>query len=178
MSRSKWKGPYMRQKIGKQTILKRSSEITPNMVEKIFWVHNGKSLIKIAISEKMLGFKAGEFVATRSQFVFKKKRRKKNKMGQKANPISLQLGTKKPWTIRFSEKKTRDVGIASEQNTQILKFIKNYLTRQTISLQNFQLCYNENVIIIFLSIFSFTSKNRSNARENAQITLKKKKYFD
>ena len=95
-------------------------------------------------------------------------------MGQKANPISLQLGTKKSWTIEFSEKKPRDVGLITEQSMQILKFIKRYLECQTISLQNFKLYYTENTITIFLSIFSFASKNKLNTHQNHMIKLKKK----
>ena len=75
MSRSKWKAPFFEKKIEKKKcILKRSSEITPVLVNKSVWVHDGKTLKKVEISDTMVGHKAGEFVFTRSEFSFKKKK--------------------------------------------------------------------------------------------------------
>ena len=78
MSRSKWKGPVLKQKALKSRIIvKRYSEITPNCVGKTLWGHNGKDLIKIEVKEEMLRHKFGEFIPTRKPFTFKKKKKKK-----------------------------------------------------------------------------------------------------
>lgn len=78
MSRSKWKGPVLKQKrINNRTIAKRDTEITPSFVGKIIWGHTGKDLIKVEVTEKMLRHKLGEFIPTRKFFSFKKKKKKK-----------------------------------------------------------------------------------------------------
>lgn len=78
MSRSKWKGPFSKEKKDKQKqiLLKRNTEITAYFLNKIVWCHNGQNSVKIDITENMLGHKIGEFVFTRSDFSFKKKKKK------------------------------------------------------------------------------------------------------
>ena len=70
MNRAKWKGFYINFKA-------RNSEIIPQFLDLTFKVHNGKSYIEITITDDMIGYKFGEFVFTRSQFRFKKKKSKK-----------------------------------------------------------------------------------------------------
>lgn len=79
MRRSKWKGPYLEKKnVGQKFIMKRYSEIMPSFVGKTFWVHNGQKLVKVAVNDPTrVGHKIGEFVPTRCDFVFKKKKKKK-----------------------------------------------------------------------------------------------------
>lgn len=81
MSRSGWKGPFMRKKIvKKKTVIERFSTLTPSLIGEVVWVHDGKSFAKLDVSKTgMVGHKAGEFVRTRSEFVFKKKKKKKKK---------------------------------------------------------------------------------------------------
>jgi small subunit ribosomal protein S19 len=43
----------------------RASTIPPDFVSMNFLVHNGKSFIKVFITEDMVGHKLGEFAATR-----------------------------------------------------------------------------------------------------------------
>ena len=78
MSRSKWKGPFIKKKdpLEKKIKLKRSTEITAFFLNKIVWCHNGKNNVKVDITENMLGHKVGEFVFTRKEFFFKKKKKK------------------------------------------------------------------------------------------------------
>ncbi len=88
MSRSKWKGPFINTKSIEQMNLKtnspvlitRNSEIAPNFMGLTFKVYNGKIFNELIITnESMIGHKFGEFVFTRSQFIFKKKKSKKSK---------------------------------------------------------------------------------------------------
>lgn len=84
MSRSKWKNPFTKHlssKNKKRRILsiERNYEITPNMLGKTFKAHNGKTLVKLNISDEMIGYKVGEFIPTRVKFMFKKKRKTNKK---------------------------------------------------------------------------------------------------
>lgn len=76
MSRSSKKGPYINaklqkklaaQKAGSDEAIKtwaRDSEISPEMVGRLFAVHNGKNFIEVRISEEMVGHRLGEFALT------------------------------------------------------------------------------------------------------------------
>jgi small subunit ribosomal protein S19 len=86
MSRSKWKGPYINPKnlkditlITKQYVyfMSRNSEIIPKFLGLTFKVHNGKNYSEISVNDSMVGHKFGEFVFTRAEFSFKKKKSKK-----------------------------------------------------------------------------------------------------
>jgi len=79
MKRSKWKGPFFK-KLNlneKLPLLPRDFEITSRMVGIIGNVHSGRTLVKLTITDEMIGHKIGEFVPTRERFVFKKKKKKK-----------------------------------------------------------------------------------------------------
>lgn len=89
MSRVKWKGPYVNKKLLKkiknttfitknniQTISK-SSTLLPKFIGLTLKVYNGKTFVIIKITEEMIGHKLGEFVLTRKQFSYKKKKTKK-----------------------------------------------------------------------------------------------------
>ena len=81
MSRAKWKGPYIKKSLlksfsenkNKIYTTSRSSTIVPCLIGKNVYIHNGKSFLKIKITENMLGKKLGEFCPTRKSFSFKKK---------------------------------------------------------------------------------------------------------
>ena len=75
--RSQWKGPFVSKAVCEQNkiILKRSSQLTSSYLGKIVWCHNGKDLVKIEVTGDVLGFKAGTFAFTRSEFSFKKKKK-------------------------------------------------------------------------------------------------------
>lgn len=82
MNRSIWKGPYIKKKIycsntliNKNVIqISRNVIITPNFVNFNFIIHNGKNLLKIKVTENMVGYKFGEFCITRKKFSYKKKK--------------------------------------------------------------------------------------------------------
>jgi len=75
MSRSLKKGPYvdprLLEKMKKSApgeVIKtwsRSSEISPEMLGRVFSVHNGKSFIEVRVVEDMVGHRLGEFSPTR-----------------------------------------------------------------------------------------------------------------
>ena len=76
MPRSKKKIPYVHYSLIKKYLSysikdgpiktwSRASVIIPEFVGIIFNVHNGKSFVKISVSESMIGHKFGEFVSTR-----------------------------------------------------------------------------------------------------------------
>lgn len=87
MSRSKWKGPSLTKNSiqnlqNSETLhtsieVTRSSKILPKFLKKTFEIHNGKQLNEILVSEEMIGYRFGEFVATRKRFSFKKKKNSK-----------------------------------------------------------------------------------------------------
>ena len=79
MSRSLKKGPYMDPKLmGKVAKARaesshepiktwsRRTSIIPDFVNQTFLVHNGKTFIKVFVTEDMVGHKLGEFSPTRS----------------------------------------------------------------------------------------------------------------
>jgi|TARA_B110000908_G_scaffold170565_1_gene230533 small subunit ribosomal protein S19 len=88
MSRAKWKGPYILNKLLEESkknklnekylseiyTFSRASTIIPNFVGNTLNVHNGKTFSKIQITENMIGKKLGEFSPTRKTFSFKKKK--------------------------------------------------------------------------------------------------------
>lgn len=79
MKRSKWKGPLIkiRNSNKKLQILPRNYEITTQIIGLICYVYSGKKLVKLSITDEMIGHKVGEFVPTREKFEFKKKKKKK-----------------------------------------------------------------------------------------------------
>jgi small subunit ribosomal protein S19 len=77
MKRAKWKGPFV-QKLDFNktlTLLSRSYEITSQIVGLTFNVYSGKTLVKLSVTDEMIGHKVGEFVPTRERFIFKKKKK-------------------------------------------------------------------------------------------------------
>ena len=79
MSRSVKKGPYVHPKILKRVkdtkktgqkqpirIFSRSSMILPEFVGLHFNVHNGKIFMPVFVTEKMVGYRFGEFAPTRT----------------------------------------------------------------------------------------------------------------
>jgi small subunit ribosomal protein S19 len=89
MSRVKWKGPYVESKLLKKIqnatvvskndikTISRSSVILPKFIGLNIRVHNGKTFVIVKIVDEMVGYKLGEFVLTRKQFSFKKKKNNK-----------------------------------------------------------------------------------------------------
>lgn len=81
MNRVKSKGPFLEKTIltfeKKKSDFKtfaKTSTIIPKFIGKTIDVYNGKSFTKIKIIEEMVGYKLGEFVATRKKFSYKKKK--------------------------------------------------------------------------------------------------------
>jgi small subunit ribosomal protein S19 len=92
MSRSKWKGPYVNTEIlenliksekTESLVASRNSKIIPKFLNLTFKVYNGKSFTELVVTKEMINHKFGEFVFTRSKFVFKKKNQKKKKSKKK-----------------------------------------------------------------------------------------------
>jgi small subunit ribosomal protein S19 len=81
MKRAKWKGPFIQKKNNnnKQNIVKvlpRNYEITAQVVGLTCNVYSGKKLVKLNLTDEMIGHKAGEFSPTRAKFLYKKKKNK------------------------------------------------------------------------------------------------------
>lgn len=88
MNRVKWKGPYINNNllkkvkssklIPKSTIktITKNSIILPSFIELSFRVYNGKTFTIVKITDEMVGHKLGEFVPTRTQFIYKKGKNK------------------------------------------------------------------------------------------------------
>ena len=78
MSRSLKKGPYIDERLyervekmaadGRKDALKtwsRRCDIAPEFVGHTFMVHNGKTFVRVYVTEDMVGHKLGEFAPTR-----------------------------------------------------------------------------------------------------------------
>jgi len=71
MSRSIWKGPFLDKFLVKKSILNnqkiwsRRSVIPSSLIGKIVLIYSGKIFKKILITREKVGFKFGEFCATR-----------------------------------------------------------------------------------------------------------------
>ena len=73
MSRSKWKmQPINIENLTQQTN-NRTFTILPAHIDKTIEVYNGLKYIKITITKDMIGHKLGEYAATRSKNIIKKK---------------------------------------------------------------------------------------------------------
>lgn len=76
MSRSKWKGPYIRKKslinVKTNKYTSRESIIFPKFVDSELLIHTGRKFLKVTILEEMIGHKFGELVMTRKFFSYKK----------------------------------------------------------------------------------------------------------
>ncbi len=80
MSRSIWKPLYNNKKIltsEKIFIFNRRQIITSNFLNQTINIYNGIRFFEILVTEKMLGFKFGEFAPTRKIPIHKKKKNKK-----------------------------------------------------------------------------------------------------
>lgn len=89
MSRVKWKGPYVKNKLlnnikNSISVYKndikttsKDSVILPKFVGLTIQVYNGKTFVEVKVVEEMVGHKLGEFVLTRKQYSYKKKKNKK-----------------------------------------------------------------------------------------------------
>lgn len=82
MARSKFKGPLIFPINGldptkKTTLIYKHAHILPEYVDHLFTVYNGKKGVLLKITEPMIGHRFGEFISTRANYQFKKK--KKNK---------------------------------------------------------------------------------------------------
>jgi small subunit ribosomal protein S19 len=88
MNRVKWKGPHINHKLLKKieittssskNVIKTTSKnslIVPKFIGLKFQIYNGKIFINLKIIEEMLHHKLGEFINTRKQFSYKKKKKK------------------------------------------------------------------------------------------------------
>ena len=78
MSRSTKKGPYVDEKLMARVLRQKQSGdreglktwrrpcvIVPEFVGHTFLIHNGKTFIKLFVTEEMVGHRLGEFAATR-----------------------------------------------------------------------------------------------------------------
>lgn len=86
MNRVKWKGPYINSKLLKtientiyssKNVIKTTSKnsiIVPKFIGLTFQIYNGKTFITVKIIEEMINHKFGEFINTRKQFSYKKKK--------------------------------------------------------------------------------------------------------
>ena len=72
MSRSKWKGPYLKNL--SFNLMSRNSTIVPSLLNSVVKVHNGKEIYDLEITEEMFGHKLGEFCNTRKKHYYKKKK--------------------------------------------------------------------------------------------------------
>lgn len=96
MTRSLKKGPYIDPNVSKKVqhanavnsrkpikTWSRESTISPDMINLVFEVHNGKIFIEVHVTEAMVGHKLGEFAPTRTFRLHSGQRQAGMKAGQK-----------------------------------------------------------------------------------------------
>ena len=88
MNRVIWKGPYIENNLLKKVkvsnsvsnnnikTISKNSILLPKFFGLTLQIYNGKTFITIKITNEMIGHKLGEFVSTRKQFSYKKKKNK------------------------------------------------------------------------------------------------------
>ena len=86
MNRVIWKGPYIENNLLKKVkvsnsvsnnnikTISKNSILLPKFFGLTLQIYNGKTFITIKITNEMIGHKLGEFVSTRKQFSYKKKK--------------------------------------------------------------------------------------------------------
>ena len=79
MSRSLNKSPFFKVNLISTNqkwipIYNKNLTILPEYINHFVNVYNGKTFINIKITEKMIGFKFGEFINTRKKHIYKKKK--------------------------------------------------------------------------------------------------------
>jgi small subunit ribosomal protein S19 len=94
MPRSIWKGSFLnltlvkqlekqiKNKKQKKSKIKvkthsRASTITPDLLNRMIYIHNGIKYISVKINIDMIGHKLGEFAPTRARYHFKRKSKNK-----------------------------------------------------------------------------------------------------
>ena len=87
MNRVKWKGPYIEDNLLRKVknsklvfknnikTISKNSIILPKFIGFTLRVYNGKAFIIVKVIDEMVGHKSGEFVSTRKQFSYKKKKK-------------------------------------------------------------------------------------------------------
>jgi small subunit ribosomal protein S19 len=86
MSRSFFKGPFFNRKLNQVIfdnnnrtkpikITNKNTTILPEYINQTFLVYNGVKWILFPVKNNMINYKFGEFISTRSQFQFKKKKK-------------------------------------------------------------------------------------------------------
>ena len=80
MSRSTNKGPFFNSNLIDENkkwikIFNKNLVILPEYLNYIFSIYNGKTFIKVKITEEMIGYKFGEFINTRKRYIYKKKKK-------------------------------------------------------------------------------------------------------
>ena len=102
MNRVKWKGPYINNKLLKKientiysskNVIKTTSKnsiIVPKFIGLTFQIYNGKTFVTIKIIEEMINHKFGEFINTRKQFSYKKKKINKNGTKSRCTYFSIR----------------------------------------------------------------------------------------
>ncbi len=106
MTRSLKKGPYVYERLLKKIegkkpaeagVIKtwaRDSQISPEMVNHTFGVHNGKDFIEVKVSEEMVGHRLGEFSLTRKFYRHGGKMQKELEAKQKQAEIDSAKSAK------------------------------------------------------------------------------------
>lgn len=91
MSRIKYKGFFLKINLIKKKkwikIYNKSLIILSKYINYYIYVYNGKNFIPLKITNKMVGYKFGEFISTKKQHKFKKK----NKSGSKNNTNKFKI---------------------------------------------------------------------------------------
>lgn len=78
MKRSKWKGPFVYKTNSIKSfllLLPRNYEVTLSVVGLFCLIHTGKDIVKVKITNQMIGYKIGFFVTTRKKPQFNESKR-------------------------------------------------------------------------------------------------------
>ena len=98
-------------------------------------------------------------------------------MGQKTNSNIFRLGIKQnEWNSKYFEQNKEESTLYNYQNIQIYTYLKGFLYKQGLLLQNYKLHFNKNNLYIFISYFSMKKASTiiNKEKQNQFIKFKNK----
>merc|ERR1712238_392344 len=135
--------------------ISKNSTLLPKFFGFTLRVYNGKTFITVKIINEMIGHKLGEFVSTRKQFSYKKK--KKERRGQKTDPRIFRQGVnKKNWELKHIEKNKEESSLFLYKTLEIQKYLNRFFGLYKIKIHNCKIFYSDSSLQIFLSFYVTT----------------------
>jgi len=107
------------------------------------------------------------------------KKRKKNKMGQKTNPIIFNISKTKQWKATYSEKKSNEFYLYTLRQLEIKKFINRFFNVYKLKVKECKINYKDTFLHIYISYYqsNLSLIKLKNINKTQNIKLKNKQIF-